>query len=122
MIALDYIEVNTQSQQICLASDRGVNCQKVSIGCVDTPTPKGTFKVGSIYLNPIPQHPITGNLYDKSKLGGFIIALEGTETAIHGWKDQDQIGSACSLGCVRVPQELLESLVFNYYFNQIIIK
>jgi lipoprotein-anchoring transpeptidase ErfK/SrfK len=120
MVILDAVEVDVAKKQICLVSTQR-ECHPVSVGCPSTPTIPGIYKVSTIYTNPIPRHPKTGKLYSESKLGGYVISLEGTTMALHGWDKQSEIGQACSMSCIRIPQPVIEDLIFKYLFNQITI-
>jgi lipoprotein-anchoring transpeptidase ErfK/SrfK len=123
LVVLDFVEVDVASKQICLIANQAkIKCASVSVGCPSTPTIKGTYRVSTIYTNPIPTHPITGQMYAASKLGNYVITLKDTNQALHGWDQQSDIGQKCSLGCVRIPQDLLEDLVFNYLFNEVLFR
>ena len=103
------------SQQLCIDQ----LCHKVVVGCAETPTEIGEYEVDKILLNPKPISP-TGRQYSAAKLGGKVITLKNTNIAVHGW-DEILTETMCSNGCIRVDDAILNSLVYQYLYNKIII-
>lgn len=110
------IIIYLSSRQLCIDS----YCHEVVVGCFSSPTPTGKFKVDKILLNPKPISP-NGVSYPASYLGGKVITFKNTNFAIHGW-GETITETMCSSGCIRVGDELLDDLIFKYFYNNITIK
>ena len=127
MIVADYVLITIATKQACIIiEDKKRGCVPVSVGCLNTPTPKGTHLIDKIYLNPLPIHPHTRMAYNPSYLGNMVITtktnLEAGVLALHGWHKPNQIGITCSLGCIRFRNSDIKRLINNYYFNKLIIE
>jgi hypothetical protein len=106
--------------------DLFVKRMRVAIGKPETPTPEGTFVIaqkltGASYRPPAGRRPELGNRpikpgepgYPLDPLGHFmkLEGIRGTEIAvadgyaIHGTNEPESIGTAASLGCVRLGQQ-----------------
>ncbi len=89
---------------------------KVTLGKTSTETPKGLWRVrsGGKQVKPVWTNPNTGKLVQPDDpeypLGSRWIELEGLDEntkdkigfGIHGTKEKEAIGTAASLGCIRL--------------------
>lgn len=82
--------------------DRILGRYPIAVGKSATPTPTGTYSVATKYMNP-------GGVFGSRWLG-----LSIPHYGIHGTSDPSKIGTAVSLGCIRMHNRDVEAL-----YNQI---
>lgn len=75
----------------------------VAVGRGNTPTPVGDFYIDIV--NPLGSHPVYG--WGQLSVAGFSDVLERFaggigQIALHGWNNDDIMGSSVSNGCVRM--------------------
>jgi lipoprotein-anchoring transpeptidase ErfK/SrfK len=117
------LAITLSTKQLCVRAKESnalIKCYPISIGCPGTPTPIGDFLIRYIYLNPLPVSP-SGKEYNPAKLGGLVITTNRRVNkgifAIHGWDQSETIGVDCSMGCIRMKNDDIQDLIWNYYFN-----
>lgn len=103
--------VNLERRRLLLfLGDAFVKEFVVGVGMDDTPTPRGVYTVGDKQENPdwyAPQGGVIRAGDPRNELGSAWInlLLDGGRTGygIHGTNKPDTVGTACSQGCVRLP-------------------
>jgi len=84
----------------------------VSIGSPENPTPQGTFFVTDIVKLTDPTGPWGPHALGLSARSDTITEFNGGDgiIGIHGTNRPDRIGDPVSLGCVRVPNEIITEI------------
>ena len=125
---LSAIVVNLTNKTLCtipVQDNVQGKCYPVAIGRKEYPTPVGEYKVKKIILNPELVSFRDGRAVPGNVLGTIAITLgentniPGSILAIHGTNQPEKIGLAISHGCVRMVNEDVEELVFNYSFETV---
>jgi lipoprotein-anchoring transpeptidase ErfK/SrfK len=89
---------------------------EIAIGQAGWETPTGQFKVMSMQVDPVWQHPFTGELFPagaQNPLGSRWIGFwtDGThQIGLHGTNQSDLIGQAVSHGCIRLHDADIQAL------------
>jgi lipoprotein-anchoring transpeptidase ErfK/SrfK len=107
------IEVNlTQSTLSFFVRDELVLTTEVAIGSPTNPTPPGEFFVTDIVELTDPSGPWGPFALGLSARSDTITEFNGGDgiIGIHGTNRPDRIGDPVSLGCVRVPNEIIAEL------------
>lgn len=100
---------------------KGVGVLAVSTGDRDTPTPVGRFRVGRKLVDPIwhvprsirrakPHLPDLVPACEDNPLGSRWMSLGTTSYGIHGTNVRWSIGRAVTHGCVRLYEDVMQSL------------
>lgn len=107
------LEVDTRRYRLAVYIDDWFVCEyAVGVGRPDSPTPLGTFRVGSKHENPTWWKPGGGAVAPgpENELGRVWIELTsdryaGAGYGIHGTNKPATVGSRCSNGCVRLEDD-----------------
>ena len=87
------ITINTQTHTLTLFRDNNVyKTYTVAVGKPSSPTPKGTFKIINLAINP-------GGPFGIRWLG---LNAPNGDYGIHGTNDPSSIGKNISNGCIRM--------------------
>lgn len=119
MLALDgsKLIIDLSDRQIYLFQNSALTANyEIAVGRSGWETPTGEFKVINMYVDPIWQHPFTGEVVPPGSgnpLGtrwiGFWTDGEH-QIGLHGTNQEDLIGQAVSHGCIRLRETDIQAL------------
>lgn len=109
--------IDLSDRQIYLFQDSALTANyEIAVGRSGWETPTGEFKVINMYVDPIWQHPFTGEVVPPGSgnpLGtrwiGFWTDGEH-QIGLHGTNQEDLIGQAVSHGCIRLRETDIQAL------------
>ncbi len=116
--AVDIVRIDTRievdlSQRRLVLYDRGdrVLAAPVAVGAEITPTPTGDYYVNQRLTAPDPWGPFGPAALGISAFSPVLQDwIQGGPIAIHGTNDPSSIGTAASHGCIRVRNDVLETI------------
>ncbi len=107
------VVVDLDARQLTVLSDGVVTFKTaVAIGSEVSPTPTGTFFVTDAVQLTTPGGPWGPYAFGLSARSDVVTEFNGGDgiVGIHGTNQPASIGNAASLGCVRLPNDLIEQL------------
>lgn len=108
------IEIDTSDHRMVVWDDGEVLVDAiVAIGTGDTPTPLGDFYLTELLEPPDPNGPYGSFAYGLSGFSETLTEFRGGDGVIglHGTNEPDSLGTDVSHGCVRIENDVIESLV-----------
>ncbi|MEM7340473.1 MAG: L,D-transpeptidase [Actinomycetota bacterium] len=108
------IEIDTSDHRMVVWEDGQVVVDAViAIGTGDTPTPLGDFYLTELLQPPDPTGPYGSFAYGLSGFSETLTEFRGGDGVIglHGTNEPESLGTDVSHGCVRIENEVIESLV-----------
>lgn len=113
----DYLLVSLGDRQVQVYQGGKLNATfPVAVGQAGWETPTGFFRIDNLEINPLWQHPITGDIVDSgpdNPLGSRWIGFwsDGEyDIGFHGTNQADSIGQAVSHGCLRMQDRDIQTL------------
>lgn len=107
------IQVALQARRMTVYSHGSVLWQgAVAVGAPASPTPTGEYYVRAIFATPKPGAVSGPIAFGLSSASGAITSFSGAdgEIAVHGATDASSLGSATTLGSIRMPNEEIAKL------------
>lgn len=109
--------VDLSDRKVYLYADKTLQAgYDIAVGQAGWETPAGTFNILNRQLNPVWQHPFTGDVIQtgiNNPLGSRWIGFwtDGThQIGFHGTNQADLIGQAVSHGCIRMRDADIQAL------------